>query len=113
MHHEFYFDALLDKLARAVIWRQSIAARHPADPRNSKAVAELSRLAKSRFADVPPDTWASVSPLLESDLFNDAANLAVRDVAFRRHPRTIDAFIRSIGESAKAFTPANAVGGAQ
>lgn len=113
MHHEFYFDIVLDKLSRAVIWRQSIAARHPADPRNGKAVTELSRLAKSRFADVPSQTWADLAPLLESDHFNDAANLAVRDVAFRRHPHTIDAFIRSIAESAKAFTLVSSVGGAR
>src|SRR5687768_5192917 len=104
MHHEFYFDILLDKLARAVTWRRSIAVRHPADPRNGKAVAELTRLAKSRFADVPSQTWADIAPLLESDQFNESANLAVRDVGFRRHPRDIAEFIASLGESAKAFT---------
>jgi hypothetical protein len=103
MHDEFFFDIILDKLARAVTWRRSIAVRHPADPRNGKAIAELSRLAKSRFADVPPDTWSAIAPLLESDDFNECANQHVRDIGFRRHPRDIAEFIGSLGESAKVF----------
>ena len=52
---------------------------------------------------MPPDAWDSIAPFLESDHFGEALNLAVRDVAFRRHPRDMDEFIRSIGECAKSF----------
>jgi hypothetical protein len=101
--YQFYFDFILERLSRAAMWRRSIAARHPADARNLKAAQELSRLAKSRFADVSAEAWAGIRPLLDTDHLNEAMNLAVRDVAFRSHPADIDAFIRSIAKLAEAF----------
>jgi hypothetical protein len=101
--YEFYFDSILEKLSRAATWRRSIAARHPADARNLKAVAELTRLAKSRFADVSPQAWADVRPALESPNFNEALNQATRDVAFRSNPADMDAFLRLIAKAADAL----------
>ena len=100
MQYEFYFDAIQDKLIRAVAWRQTVAARHPGDPRNLKAARELSCLAKSRFADVTPETWCDIAPLFESDDFTEAMNLAIRAVGFRNNPSDMNAFIRSIVKAA-------------
>ena len=107
--NEFYYDCILAKLARCVPWHQAIAARHTGDPRNIRAVAELSRLAKSRFSDVTPETWTTLSPHLEADYFNEAANLAVRNVGFRSRPCDINEFLVSIVDASKGFV----IGGAK
>ena len=105
---EFYFDSLLLKLATGAAWRNGVAAKHPGDPRNIKAAAELTRLSRSRFSDVTHEAWEELSPHVEDEAFVEAINVAVRNVGFRSRPADINSFVLSVAEVVKTIGPIGA-----
>lgn len=59
--NEHCADFTSNRLAKASIWRDGLAARYPLEHRNLHAAKSMSELAIA-FADLPDDAWVELKP---------------------------------------------------
>src|SRR4051812_29019762 len=84
-------------LIRASDWRKVQAVRFPDDLRNERAAKELLRLATSA-EEIGDHHWQELSRYFdpENEGWRELVSQAARDVAFRSHPQTFEAFVQTI-----------------
>ena len=84
-------------LSRSASWRRQLARKFPDDPRNILAAVALEQLAGSNATGVGGSLGA-LAPHLDSRAIYQALSEASRDVGFRRHPESLEAFLKLVLE---------------
>jgi len=90
-------DCLVRSLERSSVWRRSLSAKFPDDPRNQRAAETLdtlavqaARMTDEQFALLQPHfSWASPS-------WRAAVSTSCRQVGFHNRSKEFDSFARAL-----------------
>ncbi|MDH2350869.1 hypothetical protein QCM80_09335 [Bradyrhizobium sp. SSUT112] len=90
-------ESVTKVLERTSVWRKSLVARWPDDPRNARAAARLDQLAADA-TNMTDDQWTELKSYYgwASESWRDSLNQTARQVGFHHRSGALDYFIKAL-----------------
>jgi len=90
-------ESISHRLIKTKVWRETLSAQYPDDPRNFRAIEALTILAKDA-TNLSDESWSLLKDQYDWDSgrWREAVSLAARQVGFRNRSSSFPHFLRTL-----------------